>query len=757
MDNKLSLIVQFLGDDKLSGALRNMIGLGKSGDQALRGLNRQAGDLKGQMKDVAAAIAGGTGNLAHLAEKERDLAAQLARVNTQIEKQKRVNAFKGDTARIAARGGALQSSGAANVAGGIGLAAPIVLAGKAAMDFSSGMVDIQQKANLSNAETQAMARNIMAAADAAHQLPEAMRAGVDTLAGFGLDPRQAQLMIGSIGRLGTAFKVDIADGAAAAFANLNNLKVGIGETGRALDIMAAGGNAGAFEVKDMARYFPGLTAQMQSLGQSGLGAVADLTAALQIARRASGTSEEAATNVQNLLAKINSPTVIASFQKKFGVDLPAALKRAYAEGKSPMEALADVTSKALGGDLSKLGFVVEDMQAQSALRALILNMKDYRDMRAQIAQSGGTTAQAFAQREAQDASVVWQSFLGTASALAITLGTTLLPSASAFLGTINGMIQRANQWAQANPQLASGLMTLATAFIAGKVALGSFQFGFGTVLNTVATARNVFTMASSAFGGLRMAALFLAQGVMRAGAMMMANPVVLTIVAIGAAIAVVAYLVYTNWDKIRAAFQRGWQWIKSILSGAGEWMKGAGAAMMQGLLMMIDPMGLRNRLLEVARNGVAAFKNFFGIKSPSRLFMAMGGFMTSGLALGIDRGGRQPMRAIGRVAAGVAGAGTFALAAPALAGPALHPGAGPAAGALTGGAMLASVGPALAGPAMAPARLSSLSATARAPLKLEIHIHQQPGEDADALADRVMRRIEDEQRRRGLGGFGDDF
>jgi hypothetical protein len=37
-DNRLSLIVSFTGNDKLSGALKNLIGLGKSGDQALKGM-----------------------------------------------------------------------------------------------------------------------------------------------------------------------------------------------------------------------------------------------------------------------------------------------------------------------------------------------------------------------------------------------------------------------------------------------------------------------------------------------------------------------------------------------------------------------------------------------------------------------------------------------------------------------------------------------------------------------------------------------
>jgi hypothetical protein len=124
------------------------------------------------------------------------------------------------------------------------------------MDFSSGMVDIQQKAELTNAETDRMAASLMQLARAAHQLPEDMRAGVDRLSGFGMDPRQALAMIGPISRLGTAFKVDLADGSAAAFANFNNLKVPLDQTTTALNMMAAGSKVGSFEVADMARNFP---------------------------------------------------------------------------------------------------------------------------------------------------------------------------------------------------------------------------------------------------------------------------------------------------------------------------------------------------------------------------------------------------------------------------------------------------------------------------------------------------------------------
>jgi len=709
-DNKLSLIVSFVGNDKLSGALRNLIGLGKSGDQALKGMFGQARQLKQEMKDLDAQIAKGADKTGELTAKQRDLAAQLERVNAQIDRQKAINSFNANTARIGRRGEELRSAGAENVVGGAAMAAPLVLAAKSAMDFSSGMVDIAQKANLTAAQTDAMAQGILRAADAAHQMPEAMRSGVDALSGFGIDPRDAMQMIGPIGKLGTAMKVDIADGAAAASANLQNLKVGLSDTGKALDIMAAGGNVGAFEVKDMARYFPSLTAQAQALGQSGLGAVADLTAALEIARRGAGTSEEAANNVANLLGKINSPTVQNAFKKSFGVDLPAALKAAYAKGKTPMEALAEITQKATGGDLSKLGMVVEDMQAQSALRSLILNMEDFRKIRSDLGKSSGTVEAAFRQREAHDASVAWASFKGTASTLAITLGATLLPAISQVLAHVNTAVSAVSRWAQANPELAKGIMTLVSGFIAGKIALGALQYGFGSILSTIAGVRNAFAMVQTAFA--------------------VVGPVIAAIglwpIVIGAALAALAYLVYSNWDRIKGWFAGGWQAIQTLLGAAPGWLKSLGGMMMEGLLSMLDPSRLVVRLLQVARAGVTAFKNYFGIKSPSRLMMEMGGHIATGLGQGIDGSAARPMRAMDRMAARVASAGALSLAGPSFA---------PA-----GGASRSGPGAAQAASAAAP---------------VTIHIHQQPGESAEALADRVMRLLDRRNDRRA--SYADDF
>jgi len=498
MSNKLSLLINFIGVDKMSGALRNIVGLSRQGSTSIKALTGENRKLESQLKATRRQIEQSNGNLTEAINRERELERSIEGVNNQLQRQRRLAAVNADVAAMVRRGQEMKSRGQDNMLGGVAMAAPFVLAGKAAMDFSSGMVDIQQKAELTNAETDRMAASIMQLARASHQLPEDMRAGIDVLAGKGMDPRQAIQMIGPIGRLATAMKVDLADGSAAAFANLNNLQVSLADTTKALDIMALGSKIGSFEVADMARNFPALTARLQALGDVGTPAVADLTAALQMAMNTAGNADEAANNITNLLSKINSPTVINAFQKKFGVDLPAAMKKFKAQGMSSMEAFAAVTQKAIGGDQAKLGWVVEDMQAQMGLLALMKDMDGYRKMRARLqSESKGTIDQSFGQREARDASVQWRDFTGQLQRLAIVVGTQLLPQFMPFLGAITNAMDSVGQWASANPQLASSIASIAASAVAARLGIGALQFAYGSVLGPVSTLWGLFGRAQA--------------------------------------------------------------------------------------------------------------------------------------------------------------------------------------------------------------------------------------------------------------------
>jgi len=175
MSNKLSLLVNFIGHDKITGLMKTIVGLGRDGSKSIKALAGEAKKLENELASVQKGLAKGAGNVSDLVNRERDLESQLARVNAQLTRQKGLAAINADRMAMRRTADDAKQRGQDKMLSGTAMATPFILANKAAMDFSSGMVDIQQKAELSNAETDRMAINILALAKAAHQLPEDMR------------------------------------------------------------------------------------------------------------------------------------------------------------------------------------------------------------------------------------------------------------------------------------------------------------------------------------------------------------------------------------------------------------------------------------------------------------------------------------------------------------------------------------------------------------------------------------------------------
>ena len=588
---------------------------------------------------------------------------------------------------------------AQNVAGaGLGMlgtatamAVPIIAGVKAGQEFESKMTDIAQKADLSRAAAAAMGVELLKAGRAANQLPAAMQDGVDTLAGFGLDPRQAAVMMRPIGRAATAYKAEIADLAAASYALHDNLKVPIADTQKMIDAMAAAGKAGAFEIADMAQHVPALAAAYQGLGQKGVAAGTDLAAALQIARKGAGDSATAATNLGNVLQKITSPATVKAFEK-MGVDLPAALKRMYAEGKTPIEAIAELTNKTLKGDLSRMGYLFEDAQVQAGLRPLIQNMEEYRRIRAEAGNAGGTTDRDFAERM-RDSAEASKQLKVNAETLAIQLGTVLLPTVNDLLGKAAAMAGRLGDWAQRHPTLTKAVALLAVGLTALLGAAALLTLGYAAMMGPMAL-----------FG-----ALSTATGI----AMLPLIGIVLGVVAAVALLAYGAYLIYQNWDSIAAWFGGLWTRIKaffnsgianisatilnwsplgmfyrafaSVMNWFGVSMPAKfsdfGRMLISGLIRGITGKlgALKSTIVNAAGNAAAWFKSKLGIRSPSRVFMGFGGFMMQGLERGIDRGSGGPLDRITRLSRKLGGAMALGAATPSLAAGMPPPGTGPGA------------------------------------------------------------------------------
>jgi TP901 family phage tail tape measure protein len=584
----------------------------------------------------------------------RELQEQERRLTEVTDRQRRFGAARDRFTRGQGLATGMAAGGAASLATGMVMARPILGGVEQAQEFQSGMTDIAQKANLTRVSAEKMGASLLVAARAANQMPADLQKGVDTLSGFGLDPTKATAMMKPIGRAATAYKAEIADLSAAAFAANDNLKVPIAQTGQVIDIMAEAGKAGAFEIKDMAGAFPSLTAGYQALGQTGTRAVADLAAALQIARKGAGDSASAATNVANIIQKIASPATIKAFSK-FGLDLPNALKKAYAEGKTPLEAIAELTKKATGGDLGKLGFLFEDSQVQQGLRPIIQNLKEYREIRARALGANGTTDRDFAERM-KDSAEQTRALKVNAAALAISLGNALLPTVNAVLGRAGAFANRLADWSQRHPTLTRAIVLTAGGLSALFIVLGMGAIALAGIIGPMylfAAAATYTEMALLPIIGI--AAAIVAGIVLLAGA---------------------AYLIYKNWGAITGWFAGLWAGLKGIVTSALGWFATLPARFAEfGRNMIANMIGgitgmlgqLKASIVGAASSAATWFKQKLGIHSPSRVFAGFGGFMMQGLSNGIDGGAGEPVRRLDRLSRQMTAAIAVGTAVPAMA------------------------------------------------------------------------------------------
>ncbi|MCW5712255.1 phage tail tape measure protein [Shinella sp.] len=360
------------------------------------------------------------------------------------------------------------------VAVGYALARSLTAPVKAAVAFESKLEDIGQKADIPQKRLAELGKQLRLVGRQTNQTGSQMAEGMDTLLGLGASEGDALGLLPSIGKAAFAYKASITDLSSAGYAALDNLKVPADQFGKALDAMAQAGKAGAFELKDMAQYFPALGAGYQALGQTGVPAVADLSAALQIVRKGTGDSASAATNLSNVLQKIRAPQTIKAF-KKMGVNLEKELKRASERGLTPIEAIAEITNKTLKGDLGKLGDLFSDAQVQQGLRPLIQNMEEYRRIRAETLGASGTVEADFQRRmkTSEGALLRMQAALENVSA---SIGAALLPALNQVIDKVAPIVTGIADLAERYPEATSAIVAATAAVVGFNIAMTATRF-----------------------------------------------------------------------------------------------------------------------------------------------------------------------------------------------------------------------------------------------------------------------------------------
>lgn len=137
-----------------------------------------------------------------------------------------------------------------------------------------------------------------------------------------------------------------------------------------LGMLVNQGKAGAFELRDLATQGERVTAAYGQMGRTGVKAAAEMGAMLQMARKATGSPEQAATALEAFIRNLNAVEKRSMLQKA-GIQLidPEDPKRM----RSAVEIAKDLI-KLTKGDVSKIGRVI-DAEGIRALNAMIIEYK----------------------------------------------------------------------------------------------------------------------------------------------------------------------------------------------------------------------------------------------------------------------------------------------------------------------------------------------------------------------------------------------
>lgn len=710
--------------------------LGEVMARAMSHPTRNVGELRRQYERLGQTID-------QLRAKQEKLAASMARGE----------ALK--AARADLRGQAMETAGTA-----IALGAPVVQSVRLAASFQDQVKDTAITGEFSPAEEARLATTIRESALKWNQTQAEIARGTSVLVAGGIQNAKAlETYAPVMAKAATATRASMDDLGSVVIALRDNLQIGEDGFEGALNMLAYAGKRGQFEIRDMAKWLPTLTPSFAAMGVTGKEAVAEIGAALQVARKGAGSNDEAANNFRNFLQKLFSQDTKKDFEKA-GIDIEKSLRNLREKGLTPVQGMLEVITQYMGkkspeaadqfqkamalkddkerelalqrlSEAYKLGELFQDMQAMNFIRPAIANkgeMKDIQQGSMDAADKGLLDADF--KKRMEGATEQFKAFKIGVMDIGITIGDALLPPLTELLQELKPGIKAFGDWAKEHPGLIKGVIGLVGGLLAGKMAFIGIKYGLNLVLSPFNALGTSITALSGkwtylqgmwqagrfapAIAGLRSlgggllavgrflvpfgqgllmtfgaplmlagrGAMFLGrllagnlvsglrlagQAVLWLGRALLMNPIGLAITGI----ALGAYLIYRNWDKLKPWFQGLWGEIKAAFAGgiggvaklilnwsplglfykafAGvmKWFgidlpknfTDFGANLIGGLVSGIKAKlgAAKDTIVGFGKDVKGWFADTLGIKSPSRVFMGFGDNIAQGAAIGIGR------------------------------------------------------------------------------------------------------------------------
>lgn len=642
--------------------------------------------LTAKQASLGAAIGKGIGTTAPaaLGAMQRD----YTRIGRLIEearlKQDRLTAAIARTEALSHQRSALIGQGLGTITVGGILAAPLVAATKQAISFESAMAEVRKVVDFAAPDgLQKMSKAITNLSLKIPKSREELAAIAASGGQLGVAEKDITRFVETVAKMSVAFDMT-AESAGDSMAKISNVFhipiTGLEGIGNAINELS---NASPAKAADIINVLQRIGGQANFLGMSAQAASALANAFVALGK----PPEVAATAINAMFSKLGTAT---QQNKKFQaglVDLGLSAKNLQRQMQiDPQGTIVMVMEKInkLGKErglvtLGKLfGLEYSDDIATFA-QGIDQYTKSIEILKSQKVE--GSMGREFAARIQTTAGAL-QILTNNITAVAGVIGSVFLPAINRIIEAVKPAIVSFGQWADKNKSLVlrvteivGGLLAFKLATVGVRLALNLLLTPFAqlgvaiawlsarwTLLKAVASPAILaaFTRIGTALRAIGTAFMFVG----RAALAFFLTPMGL-VVAAAAAVAVGAYLIYRNWDRLGPMFARLWarisagaqqvgEAIKSGFQAALAWLQSLPARMMALGTQIIQGLinGIKSRAAAVgeaikgaASAAVSGVKGTLGIQSPSRVMVGLGGNIMAGLRQGILAGSAGVMAA----------------------------------------------------------------------------------------------------------------
>lgn len=601
-NKKLNAIITIGGE--IAGSLRTAIG---STTSQLSKIGSEIQRVKKQQSMLGESIRtfGSMGkNVDNLRARYSGVTDELNRLTKAQEKLNRVEELRQKNADI--------RSGSAKVLGGaMAASATMIVPVKLAIDFESSMADVKKVFSGTDAQFKTITNEVLKMSTvlpmAATDIAKIVASGAQS----GIAANELTKFAESAVKMGVAFDVS-AEEAGQSMAEMRTaFKMSQDEVITLADKINFLGNSTPAAAKGIME----IVQRIGPLGEVG-GFASGSIAALGATMRGMGVQEEiAATGIKNMMLALIAGESATKSQRSAMIDLGldseevAKSMQKDAEGTTLkiLELIKALPKEKQGAMLATL-FGKESLSAIAPLLtnmgALEQNLKKVGDA---TKYAGSMNDEYKARAETTANNIIL--FKNKIAELGISIGSVLLPPLNIFLGKMGAVIDKVSAWSKANPELSSTLTKVAVGAVAVVGGIAAVALAVTTVIGPIALAISSFSVLGSSAGtsiGLLTKMItpikMIGTAFSVVGKAMLANPMVLAIVAIVAVVAGAAYLIYKNWEPIKGFFSNLWSGVKDAFSSAWNGIKGVvgtGIEFIKGVIKSIDTVFADNPILNL--------------------------------------------------------------------------------------------------------------------------------------------------------------